>query len=66
MPDREKRKIEVRKFKLGEEPSMVDEYAHMTPNERIRCFLQFRARLIRGRYGVDPGFERVLRIARQE
>lgn len=61
-----KRQLEIRKCKLGEEPSMVDEYAHMSPNERIQCFLEFRARLIRGRYGIDPGFERVLRVARQQ
>lgn len=55
-----------RKFRQGEEPSLVDEYAHLSIDERIALFLAFRARFIRGRYGSDPGFERVFQRARLE
>jgi hypothetical protein len=36
----------VRRYKLGEEPSMVDEYARFSVNERLEQFLEFRARVI--------------------
>jgi hypothetical protein len=55
----------ARKFKLGEEPSMVDEYAHFTIDERLELFLKLRKRVIEDRYGTDPGFERIYSIARR-
>ena len=54
----------VRKYRLGEEPSMVDEYAHLSIDERLELFIDLRDRVIKGQYETDPGFERVLRIAR--
>ena len=35
----------VRVFNLGEEPSMVDEYARFSIDERLELFRQFRARI---------------------
>ena len=55
----------ARKFRLGEEPSLVDEYARFTIDERLELFLQLRQRVIGDRYGTDPGFERVHSIARR-
>ena len=37
---------EVRVFKLGEEPSMVDDYARFSIDERLELFHQFRVRMI--------------------
>ena len=48
-----------RKVRLGEEPSLVDEYAHLSIDERIALGIGLRARTIRERYGCDPGFEKV-------
>lgn len=36
----------VRRYKLGEEPSMVDEYMQFSIDERLEQFLEFRARAI--------------------
>ena len=55
----------ARKFRLGEEPSLVDEYARFTVDERLELFLRLRQRVIEDRYGTDPGFERVHSIARR-
>lgn len=55
----------ARKFRLGEEPSLVDEYARFTVDERLELFLRLRQRVIEDRYGADPGFERVHSIARR-
>ena len=55
----------ARKYRIGEEPSMVDEYAHFTVDERLELFLRLRQRVIEDRYGTDPGFERVYSIARR-
>lgn len=55
----------ARKYRIGEEPSMVDEYARFTVDERLELFLRLRQRVIEDRYGTDPGFERVYSIARR-
>ena len=55
----------ARKYRIGAEPSLVDEYAHLTNAQRTALFLQLRKRLIEERYGTDPGFERVCAIARR-
>jgi hypothetical protein len=55
----------ARKFRRGEEPSLVDEYARFTVDERLEMFLKLRQRAIEDRYGVDPGFERVYSIIRR-
>ena len=55
----------ARRFRIGEEPSMVDEYARFSVDERLELFLKLRQRVIEDRYGTDPGFERVYSIARR-
>jgi hypothetical protein len=55
----------ARKVRVGEEPSLVDEYAIYTIDERLEMFLRLRQRVIEDRYGTDPGFERVHSIARR-
>ena len=55
----------ARKYRMGEEPSLVDEYAHLTIDARLELFLRLRQRVIEDRYGTDPGFERVYSIARR-
>ena len=55
----------ARKFRMGEEPSLVDEYARFSVDERLELFLRLRQRMIEDQYGTDPGFERVHRIARR-
>jgi hypothetical protein len=55
----------ARKFRVGEEPSLVDEYAHFTIDERLEMFLRLRQRAIEDRYGIDPGFEKVYRVVRR-
>ena len=55
----------ARKFRMGEEPSLVDEYARYSIDERLEMFLRLQRRMIEDRYGIDPGFERVHSIARR-
>ena len=55
----------ARKYRVGEEPSLVDEYARFSIDERLELFLRLRQRVIEDRYGTDPGFERVHSIARR-
>ncbi len=55
-----------RKFVVGEEPGMVEEYVQFSIDERLDMFLKLRQRVIEDRYGTDPGFERVHSIARRE
>ena len=55
----------ARKYRVGEEPSMVDEYSRFSVDERLDLFLKLRQRVIEDRYGIDPGFERVYSIARR-
>ena len=65
LPDDGRIERVARKFRVGEEPSLVDEYARFTIDERLELFLRLRLRVIEDRYGVDPGFERVHSIARR-
>lgn len=65
LPDDGRIELVARKFRLDEEPSLVDEYARFTIDERLELFLRLRLRVIEDRYGVDPGFERVHSIARR-
>jgi hypothetical protein len=55
----------ARKARVGEEPSLVDEYAIYTVDERLEMFLRLRQRVIEDRYGTDPGFERFHSVARR-
>lgn len=55
----------ARKFQIGKEPSLVDEYACFTVDERLELFLRLRQRVIEDQYGSDPGFQRVHSIARR-
>ncbi len=64
-PDFERLERIARKFRLGEEPSLVDEYAHLSIDQRLELFLRLRQRTIEDRYGTDPGFERVHQVARR-
>jgi hypothetical protein len=56
----------TRKFRVGEEPSLVDEYARFSVDERLELFLMLRQRIIEDRYGTDPGFQRFHSIARRK
>lgn len=55
----------VRVVRLGEEPSLVDEYAHLTNAERTALFLQLRARILADHDEADRGLERVCTVARR-
>ena len=55
----------VRKYRVGEEPGMVEEYARFSNAERAELFVRLRHRLIKERYGADPGFARVCTVARR-
>lgn len=55
----------ARKYAIGAEPSMVDEYAHLTNRERAARYLQLRRHHIEKRYGSDQRFERVCTVARR-
>jgi hypothetical protein len=61
-----KRNVEMRKFDLDHEPSAIDDYADLSAEECLQRFLELRSRLIRSKYGADPGFERILVVARQQ
>ena len=63
-PEPAPRRIErtARKYVLGEEPSLVDEYAHMSNIERAELFLRLRHRLIEQRYGPEQSAGRLERI----
>ncbi|MBS0571606.1 MAG: hypothetical protein JSS28_13425 [Proteobacteria bacterium] len=55
----------ARKFRIDEEPSLVDEYARFSVDERLELFLRLRQRIIEDQYGTDQGFQRVYSIARR-
>lgn len=55
----------ARKFTLGDEPSLVDEYAHLSNAERAHLFFELRKRVLRERYGADRGLERVCAVVRR-
>lgn len=55
----------ARKFRIGEEPSLVDEYARFSVDERLELFLRLRMRIIEDHHGIDPGFQRFHSIARR-
>ncbi len=55
----------ARKYRIGEEPSLVDEYARFTAEQRLELFLRLRARIIEDRHGTDPGFQRLHSLARR-
>lgn len=55
----------ARKYTVGDEPSMVDEYAHLSNAERAALYLCLRKRVITERYGPDQRFERVCEVARR-
>jgi hypothetical protein len=61
------RRIEriARKYRIGEEPGMVEEYANFSNAERARLFLALRKRHIMDRYGPDQRFERICTVARR-
>lgn len=67
MSHREPGRIErvVRVVRLGEESSLVDEYAHLTNAERMALFLELRARLLADHDEADRGLERVCTLARR-
>lgn len=55
----------VRVVRLGEEPSLVDEYAHLTNAERTALFLELRARILADHDEADRGLERICTVARR-
>ncbi|MBS0575988.1 MAG: hypothetical protein JSS45_06135 [Proteobacteria bacterium] len=55
----------ARVCRIGEEPSLVDEYAHFSADERLELFLRLRQRSIEDCHGTDPGFQRLHSIARR-
>ena len=66
-PQRSERRVEriARKYRIDAEPSMVDEYAHLTNEQRAARFLKLRRQSIEKRYGPDQRFERVCTVARR-
>lgn len=66
-PERPERRVEriARKYRIDDEPSMVDEYAHLTNEQRAARFLELRRQSIEKRYGPDQRFERVCTVARR-
>ena len=66
-PERSERRVEriARKFRIDAEPSMVDEYAYLTNEQRAARFLKLRRQSIEKRYGPDQRFERVCTVARR-
>jgi hypothetical protein len=53
------------KYRVGEQPSEVTQWSRLDANERLMAMIELRARHLRWRYGVEPGLERVLAIARR-
>lgn len=66
-PEGAERRVEyiARKYRIDAEPSMVDEYAHMTNEQRAARFLKLRRQSIEKHYGPDQRFERVCTVARR-
>ena len=54
----------LRRFQGEERPSLVEECAALSIEERLDLFLELRARVVRQRYGCEPPFERVARVIR--
>lgn len=63
-PDRRIERI-ARKFHADEEPSLVDEYAHLSNVERAHLFLSLRKSVTTERYGTDRGLERICTVVRR-
>lgn len=66
-PEDSERRVEyiARKYRIDAEPSMVDEYAHLTNEQRAARFLKLRRQSIEKHYGPDQRFERVCAVARR-
>jgi hypothetical protein len=55
----------ARKFRMGEEPSEVEEWSRFSPNDRLMAIIELRARHLRWKYGIEPGLERILAVVRR-
>ena len=55
----------VAKYRIGEEPSEVEQWSEMSADQRLAALIDMRARYLRWRYGTEPRLERVLNIARR-
>ena len=53
------------KYRLGEEPSEVEQWSGFSAEQRLVALIALRARHLRWKYGIEPGLERVLAITRQ-
>ena len=53
------------KYRVGEEPSEVAQWSRFGADERLVAMIELRARHLRWRYGIEPGLERVLAVARR-
>jgi len=55
----------VAKFRVGEEPSEIEQWRSMSGNERLAALIEMRARYLRWKYGTEPRLERVLQVTRR-
>ena len=52
------------KYRIGEEPGEIGQWSRFSADQRLAAMIELRARHLRWRYGIEPGLERVLAIAR--
>lgn len=64
MTERIQKSFELRRFTLGEEPSMVEEYRHHSPAERLAAWLELRHGLLENPDATEQGLARVFSVAR--
>jgi hypothetical protein len=55
----------VAKFRVGEQPSEIEQWRDRSGNERLAALIEMRARYLRWKYGTEPRLERVLQVARR-
>ncbi|MGD9585101.1 MAG: hypothetical protein AB7V26_15735 [Lysobacterales bacterium] len=56
--------FELRRFTLGEEPSMVEEYRQHSPAQRLAAWLELRHGLLENPDGTEQRLARVFSVAR--
>ncbi|MGE3972548.1 MAG: hypothetical protein AB7E78_14475 [Porticoccaceae bacterium] len=64
MTERSERVIELRRFTLGEEPSMVEAYRQHSPEQRLAAWLELRHGLLENPDGTEQRLARVFSVAR--
>ncbi len=64
MSEQVEKVIELRRFTLGEEPSMVEEYRQHSPAQRLAAWLELRHGLLENPDATEQGLARVFSVAR--